>query len=112
MESVSRVVRKLDVNFRTRTGQLRRARTRANILTAAFALFDEQGIDRTSVEHVRERARLARGSFYNYFDTYESMLSALAAEIARQLNAEQSARFEGVPDLALRLWEYIRYAIL
>ncbi len=105
-------IRNLDQNFRTRTGQLRRVRTRASILTAAFELFDERGIDHTTVEHVRERARLARGSFYNYFDTYESMLSALAADIARQLNAEQSARFEAVPDLGRRIWEYIRYAIL
>jgi len=71
------------VNFRTRTGQARRARTRANILSTAFALFDERGVDQVTVEDVRESAGLARGSFYNYFLTYEHMLKELAAQIGR-----------------------------
>ena len=71
------------VNFRTRTGQARRARTRANILSTAFALFDERGVDQVTVEDVRESAGLARGSFYNYFLTYEHMLKELAAAISR-----------------------------
>src|SRR5579862_581009 len=90
------------VNFRTRTGRIRRARTRATILAAAFEIFDAKGVGRTTVEDVRERAGLARGSFYNYFQTYEDMLKELAAEIARQINAEQSERFEDLPNLAER----------
>lgn len=100
------------VNFRTRTGRVRRARTRATILAAAFEIFDAKGVGRTTVEDVRERAGLARGSFYNYFQTYEDMLKELAAEIARQINAEQSERFEDLPNRAERLWSYLRYAIL
>ena len=63
------------INFRTRTGRVRRARTRANILSAAFEVFDAKGVGRATVEDVRERASLARGSFYNYFQTYEGMLA-------------------------------------
>jgi AcrR family transcriptional regulator len=100
------------VNFRTRTGRQRRARTRASILAAALEVFDAKGIGRATVEDVREQAGLARGSFYNYFQTYEDMLKELAAEIARQLNAEQSERFEDVPNLAERLWSHVRYSIL
>jgi AcrR family transcriptional regulator len=100
------------VNFRTRTGRVRRARTRANILSAAFEVFDSKGVGRATVEDVRERAGLARGSFYNYFQTYEGMLKELAAEIARQINAEQSERFEDLPNLAERLWSNVRYSIL
>src|SRR6185295_10759445 len=100
------------INFRTRTGRIRRARTRANILSAAFEVFDAKGVGRATVEDVRERASLARGSFYNYFQTYEGMLKELAAEIARQLNAEQSERFDDLPNLAERLWSNVRYSIL
>jgi AcrR family transcriptional regulator len=100
------------VNFRTRTGRQRRARTRASILAAALEVFDAKGIGRATVEDVREQAGLARGSFYNYFQTYEQMLKELAAEIARQLNAEQSERFEDLPNLAERLWSNVRYSIL
>jgi AcrR family transcriptional regulator len=100
------------VNFRTRTGQVRRARTRARILTTAFALFDERGVDRITVEDVRASAGLARGSFYNYFLTYEHMLKELAAQISRQINKEQTARFDGVASLIERMWCNLRYFIL
>ena len=100
------------VNFRTRTGQARRARTRAKILSTAFALFDERRVDQVTVEDVREAAGLARGSFYNYFLTYENMLKELAAQIGRQINDEQSERFDGVANVAERTWLNVRYGIL
>jgi AcrR family transcriptional regulator len=99
-------------NFRTRTGQLRRARTRARILTTAFTLFDERGVDKVTVEDVRGSASLARGSFYNYFLTYEHMLKELAEQISLQINKEQSARFDGVTNLIERMWCNLRYFIL
>ena len=82
------------VNFRTRTGRIRRARTRANILSAAFEVFDSKGVGRTTVEDVRERAGLARGSFYNYFQTRisaygartEGFVAELMNAISRQLD--------------------------
>jgi AcrR family transcriptional regulator len=112
MKSKPPVAQAAPVNFRTRTGQARRARTRAKILSAAFELFDKHGVDRVTVEDVREQAGLARGSFYNYFVTYEDMLKALASDIARQINSEQSERFESVPNMAERIWSNLRYAIL
>src|SRR5882724_6879020 len=92
------------VNFRTRTGQARRARTRARILSTAFTLFDKRSVDQVTVEDVRASAGLARGSFYNYFPTYEHMLKELAAQISRQINVEQTARFEGMTNQIERLW--------
>ena len=112
MKSKLQIAATTPVNFRTRTGQARRARTRAKILSAAFELFDKRGVDRVTVEDVRERAGLARGSFYNYFLTYEEMLKALASDLARQINSEQSERFESVPNMAERIWSHVRYAIL
>jgi AcrR family transcriptional regulator len=112
MKSKLQIAEAAPVNFRTRTGQARRARTRSKILSAAFELFDKRGVDQVTVEDVRERAGLARGSFYNYFLTYEEMLKALASDIARQINTEQSERFENVPNMAERLWSNVRYTIL
>src|ERR1700680_1270892 len=100
------------VNFRTRTGQARRARTRAKILSTAFALFDERRVEQVTVEDVREAAGLARGSFYNYFLTYEHMLKEMAAQSGRQLNKEQSERFDGVANLAEQTWHNVRSGIL
>jgi AcrR family transcriptional regulator len=100
------------VNFRTRTGQARRARTRAKVLSTAFALFDEHRVEQVTVEDIRDAAGLARGSFYNYFLTYEHMLKEMAAQIGRQLNKEQSERFDGVVNLAEQAWHNVRYGIL
>jgi len=100
------------VNFRTRTGQVRRTKTRARILTTAFALFDERGVHKVTVEDVRASAGLARGSFYNYFPTYEHMLKELAAQISLQINREQSARFDNVENFVERMWCNLRYFIL
>jgi AcrR family transcriptional regulator len=103
---------KNSVNFRTRTGQLRRARTRARILATAFALFDERGVDKVTVEDVRGSAGLARGSFYNYFLTYEHMLKELAGQISLQINKEQTERFDAVSNQVDRMWCNLRYFIL
>jgi len=100
------------VNFRTRTGQMRRARTRAKILSTAFALFDERSVDQVTVEDVRASAGLARGSFYNYFLTYEHMLKEMAAEISRQINIEQMERFGSMGNLVERMWCNVRYFVL
>jgi AcrR family transcriptional regulator len=100
------------VNFRTRTGQMRRARTRAKILSTAFALFDERSVDQVTVEDVRASAGLARGSFYNYFLTYEYMLKEMAAEISRQINIEQTERFDAMGNLVERMWCNARYFVL
>ena len=99
-------------DFRTRTGQARRARTRSKILTAAFDLFDARGIEKVTIDDIRTAAGLARGSFYNYFDTYEDLLKEMAGLIARQLTHEQSVYFDNVADLAERTWSNLRYAIL
>ena len=97
------------VNFRTRTGQARRARTRRRILEAAFDLFDERGVGRVTVDQVREAAGLSRGSFYNYFATYEAMLIDIAGAITRQINREQSDFFDAESNVALRMFQTMRY---
>ncbi len=104
----------LDVKIeshRTRVGREKRARTRASILAAAFELFDAHGVERVTVDDVRDAAGLARGSFYNYFSTFEDMLKAMASAIADELNREQSYLFDGLDDPAERICRNIQYSI-
>jgi len=98
-------------SHRTRAGREKRARTRASILAAAFELFDARGVERVTVDDVRDAASLARGSFYNYFSTFEDMLKAMASSIADELNREQSALFDGLEDPAERICRNIQYSI-
>lgn len=98
-------------NFRTRNARIKRAKTRARILSAAFALFEQRGIDATTIDDVRHAAHLSRGSFYNYFPTFDVMLREMAQHMIIQLNKEQSANFDGLESPIERICCNIRYSI-
>ena len=53
--------------------------TRQRLLESAWQLFSERGYDDTTVEDITEAADVAKGTFFNYFDTKE----AIADQIAR-----------------------------
>lgn len=61
------------------------ARTRAIILDAARAEFDRRGFAATTVEHIVERAGVARGSFYTYFESKKDLFAHLTAQIDRDV---------------------------
>ena len=52
--------------------------TRQRLMTAALQLFRERGYDDTTVEQIAEAADVAKGTFFNYFETKEAILPALA----------------------------------
>ena len=78
----------------------RRARTRANLLDAAFAVFAAKGFGRVSIEEVCEAAGYSRGAFYSNFDSLDELFFALYRQRA-DLIAEQvsGALAQDGPDL-------------
>lgn len=52
--------------------------TRQRLLECAWQLFLEKGYDETTVEDITEAAGVAKGTFFNYFDTKENALDELA----------------------------------
>lgn len=78
----------------------RRARTRANLLRAAFSVFAAKGFGHVSIEQVCEAAGYTRGAFYSNFSGLDELFFALYAERA-ELIAEQvsEALARGGPDL-------------
>ena len=66
----------------------RRQETHARIFEAAMRLFAERGFANTPVEEITEAAEVAKGTFFNYFPTKESILEALAE---RQLSVVKAA---------------------
>ncbi|MFD6324875.1 TetR/AcrR family transcriptional regulator [Streptomyces sp. NPDC058442] len=91
-------VSEVAANGRRVTG--RRARTRANLLGAAFSVFAAKGYGHVSIEEVCEAAGYTRGAFYSNFAGLDELFFALYAERA-ELIAEQvsSALAQGGPDL-------------
>jgi len=53
--------------------------TRQKLLESAWQLFQEKGYERTTVEDITEAADVAKGTFFNYFETREAMLSEIAS---------------------------------
>jgi AcrR family transcriptional regulator len=80
----------------------RRARTRANLLDAAFAVFAAKGFGRVSIEEVCDAAGYSRGAFYSNFASLDELFFALYQERA-DLIAQQvaDALADGGPDLAV-----------
>lgn len=57
----------------------RKERTRRALLQAADRLFCEKGFDATTVEEIAHAADVAKGTFFNYFETKETLLIHLLA---------------------------------
>jgi len=52
--------------------------TRQRLLECAWRLFQERGYDDTTVEEITDAADVAKGTFFNYFQTKEALLDELA----------------------------------
>ncbi len=68
----------------------RRARTRANLLDAAFAVFAAKGFGHVSIEEICDAAGYSRGAFYSNFSSLDELFFALYEERA-DLIADQVA---------------------
>ncbi|MET7570707.1 TetR/AcrR family transcriptional regulator [Streptomyces sp. NPDC005492] len=51
-------------------------KVRERLYTNALTLFAEQGYDNTTIDEIAERADVARGTFFNYFQRKEDLISA------------------------------------
>lgn len=63
------------------------AQTRARLLDAAKAIFEENGFLDARISDIAERAGLSHGSFYHYFDSKEEVFREVAAAVVDQLSA-------------------------
>jgi AcrR family transcriptional regulator len=61
--------------------------TRQALLDAAWSLFRQKGYRATTVEEITETADVAKGTFFNYFDSKEALLDELSVWGIEQLRA-------------------------
>ena len=74
MRRRSRSARQVD--HRIRVGRARSARTEARILAAGLRVFAEKGPDAPVVDDFVRAAGIARGTFYNHFQSVQQLLEA------------------------------------
>lgn len=105
----NRPARKIDRARRAEIGAEKRIRTRAELLDAALDLFGQPHGRNTRIEDVCEKARIARGTFYNYFTGIETLLEALSEELTRDFDAAVHAAFARLNSPVERTAAAVRY---
>ncbi|MBN2002937.1 MAG: TetR/AcrR family transcriptional regulator [Anaerolineae bacterium] len=87
----------------------RKEQTRQRLLEVAERLFRTQGFDATTVEEIAETADVAKGTFFNYFESKESLLGDILQQRTYPLlmspPAEGCPSTERIEALLKALWE-------
>ena len=74
----------------------RKERKRQSLLAAAYGLFTEKGVAKTSVDEIVRRANVAKGTFYLYFQDKDQLLQQLGNRtIVQPLSGGESAAARG-----------------
>jgi AcrR family transcriptional regulator len=92
---------------RAQIGQQKRERTRATLIAAAMRVFARLGPDAPTIDHFVEEAGLAKGTFYNHFETRDELLIAVASIVSDQLISEM-LRIRTLSDPAERVGRAVR----
>ena len=89
---------KVDPERRAQIGQEKRAKTRAQLISAATSLFAKRAVESVTVDDIVNEARVAKGTFYVHFDDLNALTVAVADELVRTFDAtydvaDERARF-------------------
>lgn len=94
---------------RLEVGRQRRARTRANIVAAAFDLFgSEEGLF-TRIEDIAAKAGVTRATFYNHFSGMAELREAVSYEVTHDFLEIVNATTARMPDPRERASTAIRF---
>lgn len=74
----------------------KKRRTRNQLVEAAMACFSEYGYEGTTVEAITQRAGVAKGTFFNYFETKGDVLRYVGA-VQEEWMLEEIRRIEANP---------------
>jgi AcrR family transcriptional regulator len=100
---------------RASIGLEKRERTRSNLIAAAYRVFSRKEADAVTIDEIIAEAAVARGTFYNYFQTREEVLTAVAAALSDEMNHsiwEQSAKIEDPAErMAIAMRQFLHQAI-
>ena len=93
---------------RASIGLAKRERTRASLIAAAYRVLARKEIDAVTIDEIIAEAAMARGTFYNYFQTREEVLTAVATALSDRMNHSIWADCAQIADPATRMAIAIR----
>jgi len=76
----------IDPIRRAEIGREKRARTRAQLVAAARALFARQAVEAVTVDDVVREAGVAKGTFYVHFEDLRAVTAAVADELVTAID--------------------------
>ena len=83
------------------------AATRDRIVDAAAALYQEQGVNSTTLQAIAERADVSRGTILHHFGGSAGLVDAVAERVLVSLELPDERIFEGVVGDQARLRAYV-----
>lgn len=93
----------------------KRERTRLAIINSAIEIIADKGLDGSSIDELMAKADMARGTFYNYFQTREEVLDAVIAHLRIHLHEAIEQHIpENLPSesvVACMVFGFYHYAI-
>lgn len=96
---------------RAAIGRARRDKTRQQLLLAAAKLVASHGAETLTIEDFIKAAGVARGTFYNYFETSEQLIDTLWKRVKKATFSKIHRALGDAPDPAFRLVSGLRMSI-
>ena len=93
----------IDPIRRAEIGREKRARTRAQLVAAASALFARQAVESVTVDDVVREAGVAKGTFYVHFKDLRELTAAVADELVKAIDDLLQPIRLSIDDPALRI---------
>lgn len=95
-------------DHRVRVAAERREKTRGRLLEAALIVYGQHGVEASIVDEIIAIAGVARGTYYNYFQSNEDLLQTVSNETANEMRQAVIGRFKSPPDGPYRIAAAIR----
>lgn len=89
----------------------KKERTKKRIEDAALALFKEKGFSRTTVQEITRAANVAKGTFFNYFPTKDSIMQSLANDLLETVLPFLEQPHFKQRTLSVRLHAYLQFIL-
>jgi AcrR family transcriptional regulator len=94
---------KINLKRRAEIGREKRARTKAQLIAAAKALFSKQPWEAVTVDEVVNEASVAKGTFYGHFDDMNQLAAAVADELIHSFDELIQPQRLAISDPLVRL---------
>lgn len=95
--------------------QLKKEEKKQNLINSAYELFVSQGLTKTSIDEIVNRANVAKGTFYLYFKDKSDIMQEVVYKISRKIlieahvHVKQNSTGDFVEDVILLLDYIIEY---